>query len=177
MHEALCHTMTDDIDYDEWLAEGGRIRVGVRAIVFNRTRDKTLVEKSRLAREPFANFLGGGLQLGETFEQCLQRELSEETDGTIARAEYLFVVENMMYFQGQLRHGIGHYFEVELEREEIRCRDPNVECEWIPIHALQDIDLRPHVVRDRIIDGTYRDVCHVVSRDYADAAPDSDAEG
>jgi hypothetical protein len=103
--------------------------------------------------------------------------VNEEANASITRAEYLFVVENMIRFQVQLRHGLGHYFEVELDREDVQSRDPNLEHEWIPIHALQEIDLRPHVVRDRIMDGTCRDVRHLVSRDAADpASADSEYE-
>ena len=111
------------------------------------------------------NFIGGGVELGEALEACLEREVQEETNAKVIRMDYLFVVENFITFKGQITHGLGHYFEVELDREDVRANSDRSDLLWFSADALADIDLRPHAVRDHIVKGTYRSVRHLVSRD------------
>ena len=157
--------MTDDHVYFHWMVEKGQIRPGARAIIVNEAKDRFLVEKNHGARDGYLNFIGGGVELGETFEICLEREVQEETNAKVIRMDYLFVVENFITFKGQITHGLGHYFEVELDREDVRANSDGSDLLWFSADALADIDLRPHAVRDHIVKGTYRSVRHLVSRD------------
>ncbi|HMN27964.1 MAG TPA: hypothetical protein PKE45_07395, partial [Caldilineaceae bacterium] len=84
------------------------------------------------------------------------------TDAKVLRAQYLFVVENFFPHHAQIRHSLEHYFEIVLDREEIAPTNSGVEFTWAPIAELAALDLRPLVVRDRIIDGTYRSVGHLI---------------
>ena len=59
--------------------------------------------------------------------------------------------------------GIGLYCEVKLESDEIESQEDGYEFLWIEIASLSSVDLRPIIVRDRIINGTYRDVRHLVT--------------
>ena len=79
--------------------------------------------------------------------------------------EYLFVVENFINFKGEIVHGLGHYFEVEIDREEFQSHLNGIELIWLPIKELAQADLRPHIVRDSIVNGSYRSVRHLISRD------------
>lgn len=136
----------------------------MRAIIFNRTRDQILVEKSLGAVGQYVNFIGGEIDMGESFEACLKREMSEETNAQIVRMSYLFVVENFISFQGQIAHGLEHYIEVQLDREQIESQEPANDYVWIPVAQLREVDLRPIEVRNCIIDGTYRRIRHLISR-------------
>jgi 8-oxo-dGTP pyrophosphatase MutT (NUDIX family) len=157
--------MSDDNEYYEWLAEGGRIRVGVRAIIFDRSRERLLVEKNIENDPPFSNFVGGGIEVGETMLDCIRREVREEMRAEVVQAQYLFIVENFFRYGGEIRHGLGHYFEVTLDREEVHSTNPALEYSWIPIKELDKVDLRPAIVRDSILDGSYTRVLHLVSSD------------
>ena len=79
--------------------------------------------------------------------------------------EYLFVVENFVTFEGEIAHGLGHYFEVEIDREQVKSHLNRIELLWLPISELAQADLRPHIVREHIADGSYRSVRHLISRD------------
>ena len=160
--------MNDDHIYFQQLVENGQIRVGSRAIIINPSTDQFLVEKNLGAREKYLNFIGGGLELGETLEACLAREIGEETNAKIIKMEHLFFVENFITFKGHITHGLGHYFLVKLDREDIRPTSGNVELLWFSTEELADIDLRPHVVRDQIIKGTYQSVHRLISKDFID---------
>ena len=155
--------MTDDNNYFVWLAEGGRIRTSVRALLFDHEQERILVEKNREIHSPFFNFIGGGLEVGETMIECLTRELSEETNAIISEAKYLFVVEHFTHHEGAVRHGMEHYFEVRLDRTNVVATNPGLLYEWIPIDHLSHVDLRPHIVRDHIINGSYLSVRHLLS--------------
>jgi 8-oxo-dGTP pyrophosphatase MutT (NUDIX family) len=155
--------MNDDNNYFEWLAKGGRIRTSVRAIIFDERRERILVEKNVEIHSPFFNFIGGGVEVGESMLECLHRELAEETNAGISEARYLFVVETFTEYEGTVRHGMEHYFEVGLDRNDVEATNPGLLYKWIPIGDLPQVDLRPGIVRDRILDGSYQHTRHLIS--------------
>jgi 8-oxo-dGTP pyrophosphatase MutT (NUDIX family) len=155
--------MSDDNEYYEWLAEGGRIRVGVRAIIFDRSGERLLVEENIEDEPPFFYFVGGGIEVGETMLECLRREVREEITAEIIQSKYLFVVENFIRYAGEVRHGLGHYFEVAIDREDVRSTNPVLAYHWLSINGLREVDRRPTVVRDAILDGSYVRIRHLVS--------------
>jgi len=159
--------MPDDHEFFRRLIENKQHRPSARAIIFDNSRQRILVEMNSDAREKYVNFPGGGIKLGETIEECLHREMIEELDAKITHFEYLFLVENFITFQGEVIHGIEHYCKVEFEREDIVSQMAGFEFPWIAISDLIETDLRPAIVRDRIVDGTYHDTRHLISRNIA----------
>lgn len=149
--------MTDDNEYFEWLENGGRIRVSIRAVILDRQGTQVLVERKTRQLNSYWNFIGGGLAVGESFRDCLERKLGEETDARIVRAEYLFVVENFFRWSGQIRHSVEHYLEVGLDREGVTAADPATDYQWIRLEDLARVDLRPHAILDRLADGSFRE--------------------
>lgn len=157
--------MTDYADYMSWLADGGWIRVSARAIIFDAARDRILVERNDWMANVYFNFAGGGVEVNETLEECIARELSEETDARITAVRYLFVVENFFPHEAQIRHSLEHYFEIELDSEEVTPDSEGVAFHWLPVRTLGEVDLRPTVVRDAIVDGSCAHVKHLVLRE------------
>lgn len=157
--------MTDDHIYFRWMVDIGQIHAGARAIIVNSTAERFLVEKKHGAQDQYLNFIGGGVEIGESLESCLEREIIEETNARIIRKEYLFVVEIFVTFKGDITHGLGHYFEIELDREDVRSDIDGIEFLWFSRDVLADLDLRPHIVRDHIVEGTYRSARHLISKD------------
>jgi 8-oxo-dGTP pyrophosphatase MutT (NUDIX family) len=163
---AIILIMTDNqVEYLNQMLENAQVRVGARAIIINSEHDHFLVEKNLGTRDQYLNFIGGGVELGETLEACIRREIQEETNTQAMRMEYLFVVENYITFKGETLHGLGHYFEVEIDREEILSHLDGIELIWLSLNELAQVDLRPHVVRNSIVDGSYKSVRHLISRD------------
>ena len=123
--------MPTEEEFFETMAAQQRIRVGVRAIVFNRARDHLLVQSDNTSREPHVAFPGGGLELGETFKACLAREFMEETGVAVVHAEFLFVVENFIRYKGTVLHGVEQYFDVRLEHDEVVSCEENLRMVWV----------------------------------------------
>ena len=156
--------MPHTTDYQTWLAHGSWIRVSARAIIFNHANDHILVEQNDWIQYPFFNFIGGGVELNETLHECIARELAEETDAQITASRYLFVVENFFLHQDKTMHSLEHYFQIKLDRAEITPQSDGIAYQWLPIHRLAATDLRPTIVRDSIVDGTYTRTTHMVLR-------------
>jgi 8-oxo-dGTP pyrophosphatase MutT (NUDIX family) len=99
--------------------------------------------------------------LGDTFEARLRKEFEEETSARVTRAEYRFVVENRFLYRGELVHSLEHYFEVELDRDEVTSNESNLEQIWLAKERFADADVRPIVVRDSIVSGDWRNIRHL----------------
>lgn len=156
--------MEEYTNYYAWLADGGWIRNSARAITFNPTKDKILIEKNFGNNNTNANFIGGGVEVGETLQECIERELFEETNAKIKSAKYLFVVENFITYQSEIRHALDHIFQIELDREDVIPKSEGIAFTWTPINQLHTISILPQIVRDSIITGTYKQVTHLILR-------------
>jgi ADP-ribose pyrophosphatase YjhB (NUDIX family) len=136
------------------------VRPSVRAIV--RSERGFLVQ--RPTDNPASNyaFIGGEYEVGDTFEGRLRREFEEETSARVARAEYRFVVENRFFWQDQVVHSLEHYFEVELDGNDVISNEPHLEQVWLSEQVFSEADVRPSVVRDALRSAGWRNVRHLI---------------
>jgi 8-oxo-dGTP diphosphatase len=155
--------MPDDQALWRQIYESKQVQIGVRAIILDSTGHKILVERNLGSHEKYVNFPGGGLELGETLEQCISREMIEEIAIPILDFKFLFLVENFIPFEDECLHGIEFYCEVKLALEDVVAQLEDYEFTWLAVDDLSNVDLRPIIVRDRIIDGTYNEVRHLIS--------------
>ena len=153
--------MAMDVEYADWVQHGGRIRVSAWAIVMNLACDRLLVEGIP-ERNSFYNFLGGGVKVGETLEQTLRREISEETDLSDYKADFLFLAENFFEIEERILHSLENYFLVITRQENITSRLHDVELKWLNLEEIAKIEIRPLVVRDCLFDGSYKQLKHIV---------------
>jgi ADP-ribose pyrophosphatase YjhB (NUDIX family) len=100
-------------------------------------------------------FIGGGLEVGERLDECIKRELQEESNAQIVEARYVQVFENIYESENILLHGLEHYFEVLLQDEDVKAKASTTEYIWQPIAQLTQLDLHPHTVRDQIASGKF----------------------
>lgn len=76
------------------VASRDRIRVAANALII-RGEDALLVEFSGGTRTAHFNFPGGGVELGETLEEAVRREVLEETGLEVSVERLLLVVESV----------------------------------------------------------------------------------
>lgn len=152
----------DFTNYFLWADSGSWIRISARAIIFNPARDRILVEHNLHYR--YHNFIGGGVEVGETFVECLNREIQEETNARVTSASFLFTVENFFELDDRSLHSIEQFFELTLDREDVSPIENPVAFVWLPLAQLQTFDLRPYAVRDVLALGNEQSIYHLVER-------------
>ena len=89
--------------------ENFQFRVGAYGVLWN--GDEILV-----ARHPDLNTYclpGGGVEIGETIPEALNREFEEETGLKVEKGRFLAVTEDFFTHKGQDAHGVLIFFEVK----------------------------------------------------------------
>ncbi len=103
--------------------------------------------------------IGGAVRLGETSEQCIEREFFEET-GLEVRADRLAVVcEN--FFKGKGGeidgldcHTLEFYYCLRVENDGLRsCKtetDIGEKLVWLPLEAVRESIIKPTFIREQL---------------------------
>lgn len=87
---------------------------------------------------------GGGIEVGETFEECLIREFQEETGYIIEKYEAFLIVEE--HFDDCIY--VNHYYVVAASKQGLTShtvaeREQQLESVWINESDLHDLLLKP----------------------------------
>lgn len=119
--------------------------------------NKMLFVKSSIGN--YYYMIGGGVHLGETSEQCIEREVYEEA-GIRAKADHLAVIcENFFKGSGGTTHGldchtIEFYYRMTMFEKQFKlCKnktDHNEELVWLPLEEIEDSEIKPTFVKERI---------------------------
>ena len=123
----------------------------------------------RAEGDRFWSFPGGRLEIGETLEVAVRREMAEETGHDVGVVRLLWIVENFFGHQEKgsragptLRHHeLGFYFEIESPPQLSAVEsfwsteptsDVRLEFRWFQVEDAGELDLRPAVLRDALAD-------------------------
>ncbi len=136
------------------------VRPSVRAIVHSRGR--FLVQRPADSPDACFAFIGGEYEVGDTFEDRIRKEFEEETSAKVVRSEYRFVVENRFIWREQLVHGLEHYIQVDLDRDDVVSLEPHLEQHWLAEAIFAVADVRPRAVRDLLASGDWVQTRHLV---------------
>lgn len=136
------------------------VRPAVRAIV--RSSRGFLVQRPTDAPERHYAFIGGEYELGDSFQDRIRKEFEEETTARVVCAEYRFVVENRFQSNGQNIQTLEHYFEIELDSDDVRSREPDLEQIWLSYPSFSLADVRPVVVKDALLKDDWQNIRHLV---------------
>lgn len=114
--------------------------------------DKTLLMYSETADHYYS--IGGGVHIGEKAEDCIKREVFEETGVDFEIVRPLFLIEN--FFKGKYGsidnktcHTIEFYFllkapkTMNFKNNSVNMDDDAEKLIWLPIDRLDEYDIRP----------------------------------
>lgn len=150
-------------------------------------RHGRLVLLHRLAEEDFWSLPGGRVEMGETAEDAVRREMREELDVDVRVTALRAVVENRFVYGGQLQHGLELHFDVALpegspligcepfERVEESgegldggaAKTTRLVFQWFDVSALPSVDLRPAFLKQTLAIPDAAVVQHIVHDDRA----------
>ncbi len=77
-------------------------------------------EKARDEHNKWNIGAGGTLEVGESLEECLRREVKEEAGADIGTVQYLGYRELMRENNDQKTHWLGHYYKVLVNPVEVK---------------------------------------------------------
>jgi 8-oxo-dGTP diphosphatase len=118
--------------------------VGVHGVIVNRGRILVLRRAPVMRYQPGAwDLPGGHLALGESFEECLLREVKEETalDVAIERLLGLHSMRAEPYLQALYACRLTVFQKLELRPDE------HVESRWVAPAELEAMELIPYLAR------------------------------
>lgn len=109
-------------------------RIGAYAIIFNRENRLATVKTKR------GYFLiGGGMEEGETFKECLKRECLEETGYDIEIKNLIGKVDKYYYAEllGYYFHPTGYFYIADLKNKVTQPIEKNLKLTWIDLDEFE----------------------------------------
>ncbi|MFX1515199.1 MAG: NUDIX hydrolase [Promethearchaeota archaeon] len=113
--------------------------VSAHGIIFDKKREKILLTKR--AAPPKALFWfppGGAIDLGETVEEGLRREIYEETDITVESLQFIDYIDGITHDSDNKVefHFVVFMFETEHSEGMIKAKDDALEVKWVSIEEI-----------------------------------------
>ncbi|PTY03600.1 hypothetical protein DB346_06950 [Verrucomicrobia bacterium LW23] len=100
-------------------AKKPRIRTLALGVFWDKGRILVNESFDKSKQQTFYRSLGGGIEFGETGADALARELKEEIGAEISNIRYLFTVENIFTYEGELGHEIILFYDATFIDESI----------------------------------------------------------
>jgi ADP-ribose pyrophosphatase YjhB (NUDIX family) len=133
------------------------MRQASRAIIIN--DDKLLVTKRNKFGSEYYILVGGGVEIGESLEQAMYRELQEESGVEVANPRLVFTED-----AGDM-YGLQHIFLCEYVSGEPALHPDSIEAKisaqgqntytpmWLPLSEVATVPFRSDKLRRAILDG------------------------
>lgn len=102
---------------------------GVGVIIVN-AQGEILLGKRCGKHAPFWSIPGGHLDAGETFEQCAQREIAEETGLIIAPPSLIGISNNLQTWRAEGKHTVSVCMVTQHPGGEAQLKEPDKCSEW-----------------------------------------------
>lgn len=124
-----------------------QIEVIVRAVVLH--NDKILLCREKNKNNYF--FPGGHVEFKEDAATALKREIKEETDADMVKADFIGVLENRFWQEGTEKHEINIVFYIQLASPDIKDMEDHIECRWLPLGELKQGSVLPVLLKEKVL--------------------------
>ncbi len=109
----------------------------------------------RRAKEPAKGTLdlpGGFVDMQETAEEGMRREIKEETGLDVEHVEYLFSTPNVYMYSGMGVHTLDMDYLVHVAADvTVSAADDAAECLWLPLSSINPADFGLTSIRNAVI--------------------------
>lgn len=118
--------------------------------------------------------VGGRVQIGESSDDTIRREIKEEIGKDVEITGYIATVENFFELKGKKYHEIMFIHQAEFTNNEdkkivetLQNIEGNIEkhiqYEWIDLDKIEDCPLRPEIIKNVLKEGKFP--THVINKE------------
>lgn len=144
-----------------------------RAVGIIKKDDKFLIMS--VDDSPYYHIPGGHTLIGEDSITAVKREIKEELGFTVKDTNLFCIQENFYKKNDVVHHGIEFYYIIEVE-ENIECKDKQIieidrgvekhlNTKWVNKKELVSIDLKPHTVKELLINNKLDSLVHLIKNE------------
>jgi mutator protein MutT len=110
----------------------------VACFVINGKNELLLCRRAHEPQKGFWDLPGGFVDIGETAEEAVEREIMEELNLKINKMSYLFSVPNQYLYSDFTVRTLDMFFRVEAENlESLKCKDDVSEAQFLPFNEIK----------------------------------------
>lgn len=111
------------------------------AFIVNERQELLVVRRANEPAKGTLDLPGGFVDMDETAEQGMAREILEETGLRVDHCRYLFSIPNLYDYSGMTIHTLDMFFRIDVPSSvEVRANDDAAECMWIPLGGISPAD-------------------------------------
>ena len=154
----------------------GKFHVRVAAIIYNSDKTKIFMQKQK--NKDYYMFPGGRIKLYEDSLNAIKRELEEELGLKEDNLYLKYIEENFISLKDKKYHELGFYYVLQINEDkygyysnnEYHSKDEENEgksiFKWIDIDNLDNTDILPNYMKDKIKDIKTKDLEHIIYKEY-----------
>ena len=123
------------------------------AFIVNDKQEMLVVRRAKEPAKGTLDLPGGFVDMGETVEQGMIREIKEETGLDVEEIQYLFSSPNVYMYSGMGVHTLDMDFLVPVHGESVavKAADDAAEALWIPISEVNPAEFGLTSIRNAVI--------------------------
>ena len=107
------------------------------AFILNKKGELLVCRRAKEPKKGTLDLSGGFVDLYETSEQGVAREVKEETGLEVRKMEYLFSLPNTYEFSGFLVHTVDQFFRCEVQDDShLMAMDDVADTFWMPVSEI-----------------------------------------
>ncbi len=118
------------------------------AFILNERGELLVCRRGKSPAKGTLDLPGGFIDMQETGEEGVAREVREETGLTVVRADYLFSLPNLYEYSGFMVHTLDMFFRcIVADASHIHAEDDVADCFWMPLEDIRTADFGLESVR------------------------------